>query len=105
MATPSPAPGPAPEQPIRLVPPAGERAWMPLAGDPALAGLPSFMVGAVAFGMVLIGVVPVTAVGAALPIIFTAAVGAFAAMVWAARLGHNAEAGIWGIVAGSSAAA
>ncbi len=62
--------------------------------------LPSFIVGAVAFGMVLIGVVPVGAVGAAVPILLAAAVGLFVATIWAARLGHNAEAGIFGIIAG-----
>jgi len=98
MATPSMTPGPAPEQPIRLVPPVEEAAKGPLAGEPALVGLPSFIVGAVAFGMVLIGVVPVGAVGAAVPIILTAAVASFLATIWAARLGHSAEAGIFGII-------
>jgi succinate-acetate transporter protein len=63
-------------------------------------GLPSFIVGAVAFGMVLIGVTPVGAVGAALPIILTASIGLFAAMIWAARLGESVQAGIFGVVAG-----
>ncbi len=100
MATPTPTPAPIPEQPIRLVPPVGEPVRRPLAGDPSLVGLPSFIVGAVAFGMVLIGVTPVGAVGAGLPIILTASVGLFAAMIWAARLGESVQAGIFGVVAG-----
>jgi uncharacterized protein len=100
MATPSLTPGPAPEQPVRLVPPVEEPARGAMAGEPALVGLPSFIVGAVAFGMVLIGVVPVGAVGAAVPILLAAAVGSFVATVWAARLGHSAEAGIFGIIGG-----
>ncbi len=100
MATPTPVPGAGPEQPIRLVPPVEEPVRKPLAGDPSLVALPSFIVGAVAFGMVLIGVVPVGAVGAALPILLTAAVGMFLATIWAARLGESAQAGIFGIVGG-----
>ena len=99
-STPVPAPSPSPEQAIRLVPPVGTPVRRPLAGDPSLVGLPSFIVGAVAFGMVLIGVTPVGAVGAALPIILTASVGLFAAMIWAARLGESMQAGIFGVVAG-----
>src|SRR4026209_1894705 len=44
----------------------------PLAGDPAMLGLPAFIVGSVALGLVLVGVVPATAVGASLPIILAA---------------------------------
>jgi uncharacterized protein len=100
MATSTPASRVSPEQPVRLVPQVEEPVRKPLAGDPSLVGLPSFIVGAVAFGMVLIGVTPVGAVGAALPIILTASVGLFAAMIWAARLGESVQAGIFGIVAG-----
>lgn len=98
MATPSLAPRPAPGQPIRAVPPVEEPARGPLAGEPALVGLPSFIVGSMAFGMVLIGVVPVGAVGAALPILLAAAVGSFVATIWAARLGNSIEAGIFGVI-------
>ncbi|HEY7262041.1 MAG TPA: GPR1/FUN34/YaaH family transporter [Trebonia sp.] len=87
-----------PGQPIRAVPPVEEPARGPLAGEPALVGLPSFIVGSVAFGMVLIGVVPVGAVGAALPILLAAAVGSFVATIWAARLGNSPEAGIFGVI-------
>src|SRR5260370_10937296 len=44
----------------------------PLAGDPAILGLPSFIVGSIALGLVLVGLVPATAVGASLPIILAA---------------------------------
>jgi uncharacterized protein len=98
--TPVPGPSPSPEQTIRLVPPVETPVRRPLAGDPSLVGLPSFIVGAVAFGMVLIGVTPVGAVGAALPIILTASVGMFVATIWAARLGESVQAGIFGVVAG-----
>jgi len=98
MATPSPTPSPGPEQPVRLLPVPEPPAKGPLAGEPALVGFPSFIVGAVAFGMVLIGVVPATAVGAAIPIILTAAAGMFLATIWSARIGESASAGISGIV-------
>src|SRR6516164_4114221 len=94
MATPSPSPD---QQPVRLVPRAGEPAVGPPAGDPAMVALPSFIVGSVALGMVLIGVVPATAVGASMPIIIAAAAGMFLATIWAARIGQNASAGITGV--------
>ena len=47
----------------------GAAAVGPLAGDPAILGLPSFIVGSVALGLVLVGLVPATAVGASLPIV------------------------------------
>jgi len=96
MATSTPIP--SPEQPVRLVPKTEEPAKGQLAGDPALVGLPSFIVGGAAFGMVLIGVVPATAVAAAIPIILTAAAGMFLATIWAARIGENVPAGINAIV-------
>jgi uncharacterized protein len=100
MATPSPTPSPTPQQPVRLVPQIEEPAAGPLAGDPAMVGLPSFVVGAVTLGMVGIGVVPTIAVGASMPIVLAAAVGMFLATIWAARIGQNAAAGISGIVGG-----
>jgi uncharacterized protein len=62
-------------------------------------GLPSFIVGALAFGLVLTGVLPLAAVGAAMPIVLAAAAGLFLATIWSARLGQNAPAGLYGIVA------
>ena len=96
MATPSPSPA----QPVRLVPPTEVPAAGPPASDPAMVAFPSFVVGAVTLGMVLIGIVPATAVGASMPIIIAAAVGMFVATIWAARTGQNASAGISSIVGG-----
>ena len=73
----------------------------PLGGDPAILGLPSFIVGSVALGLALVGVTPATAVGAPLAIILAAtAVGLTIAAVWAAAIGATAVAGIFGIFAG-----
>ena len=73
----------------------------PLGGDPALLGLPSFIVGSVALGLALAGVTPAAAVGAPLAIILAAtAVGLTIAAVWAAAIGASAVAGIFGIFAG-----
>lgn len=53
----------------------------PLAGNPTVIGLPSFIVGSIALGLVLVGTVPATAVGASLPIILAAtAIGQLAAV-------------------------
>ena len=40
----------------------------PLFGDPLMLGLPTFIAGATALALVLVGVVPATATGASLPI-------------------------------------
>ncbi len=73
----------------------------PLGGDPAILGLPSFVVGSVALGLALVGVTPATAVGAPLAIILAAtAIGLTIAAVWAAAIGASAVAGIFGIFAG-----
>jgi uncharacterized protein len=73
----------------------------PLAGDPATLGLPSFVVGSIALGLTLVGVVPATAVGAPLAIILAAtAAGLFVAAIWAAAIGQSAVASIFGIFAG-----
>ena len=73
----------------------------PLGGDPAILGLPSFIVGSVALGLALVGVTPAAAVGAPLAIILAAtAVGLTIAAVWAAAIGASAVAGIFGIFAG-----
>lgn len=65
-----------------------------------MLALPAVVVGAVAFAMVLIGVVPATAVGAALPIIIAASLALFLATIWAARIGENAPACFFGVLAG-----
>ena len=73
----------------------------PLAGVPATLGLPSFVVGSIALGLTLVGVVPATAVGAPLAIILAAtAAGLFIAAIWAAAIGQSAVASIFGIFAG-----
>jgi hypothetical protein len=73
----------------------------PLAGNPSLMGLPTFIVGSVALGLALVGVVPASAVGAALPIILSAtATGLFIAAIWSAALGGSAVAAVYGIFAG-----
>src|SRR5258708_38179877 len=71
------------------------------AGDPATVGLPSFIVGSVALGLVLVGIVPASAVGASLPIILAAtAVGLFLATIWSANRRQSAVASVFGIFAG-----
>jgi succinate-acetate transporter protein len=73
----------------------------PLAGDPLSLGLPSFIVGSVALGMVLIGFVSPLGAGASLPIILAAtAAGLFISTVWAAALGQSAVALVLGVFAG-----
>ena len=73
----------------------------PAPGDPAMIGLPAFIAGSVALGLVLVEFTPVTAVGASLPIILTATgIGLLIATVWAARLQQSAVAGVFGVFAG-----
>jgi succinate-acetate transporter protein len=73
----------------------------PAGGDPGLIGLPSFLAGAVALGLVLVGFTPATAAGASLPLILTASsIGLTVATVWAARLGESAVAGVYAVFAG-----
>jgi succinate-acetate transporter protein len=69
--------------------------------DPMMIGLPSFIVGSVALGLVLIGYVPATAVGASLAVIIAATgLGLVIASIWAANLGQSAVAGVFAIFAG-----
>ncbi|HMG64754.1 MAG TPA: GPR1/FUN34/YaaH family transporter [Streptosporangiaceae bacterium] len=73
----------------------------PLAGDPLSLGLPSFIVGSVALGMVLIGFVSPLGTGASLPIILAAtAAGLFISTFWAAAIGQSAVALVLGVFAG-----
>jgi hypothetical protein len=70
-------------------------------GNPGVVGVPTFLVGAIALGLVLTGFVPATAGAASIPIIMTATgFGQALAAVWAARLGQNAVAAIFGIFTG-----
>jgi succinate-acetate transporter protein len=88
---PAEAPAPAPAAAAAVEP----------AGDPGMIGLPVFLVGSVALGLVLIGFVPAAAGGASIPIIMTATgFGLLVAAVWAARLGQSAVAGVFAIFSG-----
>jgi uncharacterized protein len=70
-------------------------------GNPAALGLPCFIAGSVVLGLALIGVVPLTALSAAVPIILTAtSIGLFLATIWAAALGQTAVASVFGIFGG-----
>jgi uncharacterized protein len=73
----------------------------PVVGSPAVIGVPMFVVGSVALGLVLTGFVPATAAGASIPIIMTATgLGLVIAAVWAASLSQNAVASVFAIFAG-----
>jgi succinate-acetate transporter protein len=70
----------------------------PMAGDPSILGLGSFIVGSVALGLALVGVVPAGVLGAPLAIILAAtALGLLMATVWCAALGQSAVAAVFGI--------
>jgi succinate-acetate transporter protein len=70
----------------------------PLAGNPAILGLPTFIAGSVALGLGLAGVVPAGVLGAPLAIILAAtALGLLLAAIWAAALGQTAVASVFGI--------
>src|SRR6516162_10526960 len=93
-ATPGESGGPAtvPEEPA-AAPIVG-----PMAGDPAMLGLSSFIVGSIALGLGLVGVVPVGVLGAPLAIILSAtALGLLLAAIWAAAVGQSAVAAVFGI--------
>jgi uncharacterized protein len=70
----------------------------PLAGDPSILGLGSFIVGSAALGLGLVGVVPTGVLGAPLAIILAAtALGLLMATIWCAALGQSAVAAVFGI--------
>jgi uncharacterized protein len=95
MAAPT-TPRPTPHEPLWHP---SEDLTPPPHGEPGMLALPAVIVGAVAFGMVLIGVVPATAAGAALPILIAASLALFLATIWASRIGENASAGFFGVLA------
>jgi len=70
-------------------------------GDPQIVGIPVFVVGSIALGFTLTRYVPAAALGAALPIIFTAT-GIFLLIstIWAGALGQTYVAGVFGIFSG-----
>jgi hypothetical protein len=70
-------------------------------GDPLIVGLPIFAVGSLALGMVLIGFMPATALGAIVPIIvFGTGLYQGVCTVWAAVQGQTMVAGIFGTFSG-----
>ena len=70
----------------------------PMAGDPSIFGLGSFIAGSVALGLSLVGVVPTGVHGAPLAIILAAtAVGLLMSTIWAAAVGQSAVAAVFGI--------
>jgi succinate-acetate transporter protein len=69
-------------------------------GDPGMLALPGFIVAATALGLVLVGFVPAVAVAAAIPLIMIGGgLGVLLGALWAARLGQNANAAVFGIFA------
>ena len=70
-------------------------------GDPAVLGLPMFVVGSIALGLALMGYVPPAAAASALPIILMATgLGLLISALWAAALGQSMVASIFGVFAG-----
>jgi hypothetical protein len=70
-------------------------------GDPSILGLPSFVVGAVALSLAVVGYVPPAAVGAALPIILGATgLGLLITTIWCANLGQSFVAAVYGVFTG-----
>ena len=71
------------------------------AGDPAVIGLPIFVVGSIALGFSLVGYVPAAAGGVIVPVIFAATgLGLVISTAWAAALGQTMVASIFGLFAG-----
>jgi succinate-acetate transporter protein len=73
----------------------------PLAGDPLVLGLPCFIVGSVALGLVLVEYVPAGTAGASLAILITATgLGLLVSAIWAAAIGQSLVAAVLGVFAG-----
>ena len=73
----------------------------PSGGEPTVLGLPCFIAGSASFGLAQAGVVPAAAAGAALPVILGfSAVGIFLTTIWAASIGRNVVATVFGIFGG-----
>jgi uncharacterized protein len=86
-------PAAAQEEPAAATPVVG-----PMAGDPSMLGLASFIAGSAALGLALVGVVPSGVLGAPLAIIVAAtSLGLLLAAVWSAFLGQSAVAAVFGI--------
>jgi succinate-acetate transporter protein len=72
-----------------------------LGGDPAILGLPIFVVGSLALAFSLVGYVPAAAAGIIVPVIFAATgLGLVISTIWAAALGQTMVASIFGLFAG-----
>lgn len=71
------------------------------AGNPAILGLPTFVVGSVALALALVGYVPPAAGASVLPILLAATgLGLLVSAIWAAALGQTMVACIFGVFAG-----
>ena len=96
-----PAQAPAREPIVAPEPAAEAPAAVYWHGNPAALGLPCFIAGSVALGLAFVGAVPLTALGAAIPIILAAtSIGLFLATIWAAAVGQTAVASVFGIFGG-----
>ncbi|MEV6904289.1 GPR1/FUN34/YaaH family transporter [Amycolatopsis sp. NPDC051372] len=70
-------------------------------GSPGVVGVPTVIAGAIGLGLVNIGALPGGAAGATLAILSTCtAVGLLITTVWAAALGQNASASLFGVFFG-----
>ena len=70
-------------------------------GDPAILGLPIFVVGSIALAFSLVGYVPSAASGIVVPVIFAGTgLGLVISTVWAAALDQTLVASIFGLFAG-----
>ncbi|HZD67102.1 MAG TPA: GPR1/FUN34/YaaH family transporter [Acidimicrobiales bacterium] len=71
-------------------------------GRPTVVGIPMFIAGSIALGLVLVGYInPVLGAGAAINLAFgAAALGTLIACIWSITLGENAVASIYAVFAG-----
>jgi succinate-acetate transporter protein len=69
-------------------------------GDPAMIGLPTFVLASIALGLALTGYLPTKAAAGALPVIMLCAgIGILGAMIWSVRLGASVLACVFGLFA------
>jgi succinate-acetate transporter protein len=79
---------------------AAQAASLAPTGNPALIGLPTFLVGGISLGLWLVGFLPRDLPGALIPaVVFVSGAGLWVAAIWAGRLGQSAVAGIFGVFA------
>jgi succinate-acetate transporter protein len=73
----------------------------PMSGNPGIVGIPLTIAGALGLALSNIGYLDAAAAGAAVPIIMAAtSIGLLITTVWAAALGQNATAGVFGVIFG-----